>query len=60
MKDRDAGKTIHPLVHRHITFTVESFDRLKAFQRELEQRERRALTNSEAISELIRRATKGH
>jgi hypothetical protein len=48
-----------PLVHRGITFTVESFDRLKAFQRELEQQQRRTFTNSETLCELIRRATAG-
>lgn len=49
-----------PLKERTITFTEENFDTLKAIQREMEAKEQRRITNSEALAELIRRATAGH
>jgi hypothetical protein len=44
------------LVYRNVTFQVETFDKLKAWQRLLEEQTGRLLTNSEVLCEVIRRA----
>lgn len=44
------AEPLGPLVYRNVAFTIETFDRLKDFQRELEQAEGRTVTNSEALA----------
>jgi hypothetical protein len=43
----------HSLIHRHVSFDLESFDALKAIQRTLEDKYRRSLTNAEVLRHVL-------
>lgn len=50
-RQRGAGQ----LVFRQVALRVETFDKLKAIQRELEARDGRVLTNAEVIAAAVAR-----
>lgn len=41
------------LIYRQVSFSLEAFDRLKDYLRQLERQEGRRFTNSEALDRLI-------
>lgn len=47
----EASRTV--LIFRQVSFTLPAFDRLKVYQRRLEQNAGRRVTNSEALDRLI-------
>lgn len=47
--DMRSGK----LVYRHVSFEQAAFDRLKEYQRRLEEAEGRRITNGEVLSRLL-------
>jgi hypothetical protein len=57
MRHDSAGVASGPqrpvLIHRHVTLSLAAFDRLKVWQRRLEQGEDRRLTNGEVLDALI-------
>lgn len=42
-----------PLVYRQVSLSLEAFDRLKAWQRALERRWRRRMTNGEVLDHVL-------
>ncbi|HVI58039.1 MAG TPA: hypothetical protein VM619_04075 [Luteimonas sp.] len=49
----DAERRVETLVYRTISFEVPAFDKLKAYQRQMETQRGRPMTNSEVLAELL-------